>query len=114
MDPESIEDLFRDLGPVRIRRMFGGKGIYAGDRMFALEAGGEIYLKTDDANRAAFEAERCRPFVFEAKGKSTATSYWTMPAEGLDDPAAAAHWGRMAVEAAARAAAAKLPKRRKA
>ena len=38
MDAESIRDLFQELGPVRVRRMFGGQGIYAGERMFALEA----------------------------------------------------------------------------
>lgn len=114
MDAESIQDLFQELGPVRIRKMFGGQGIYAHERMFALELGGEIYLKVDEANRPAFEAAGSRPFIYEANGRSTAMSYWQMPGEGLDDPAAAAHWGRTAIDAAARAAAAKPAKRRKA
>ena len=28
MDNEAIHDMFESLGPVSIRRMFGGKGIY--------------------------------------------------------------------------------------
>ena len=58
MDPESIQDLFHELGPVRIRRMFGGQGIYAGERMFALEARGALYLKADDVNRPAARGRR--------------------------------------------------------
>ncbi len=112
MDAESIQDLFQDLGPVRIRRMFGGQGIYAGDRMFALEADGELYLKVDDTSRPAFEAAGSRPFVFEANGRATTMSYWLMPGEGLDDPAEAARWGRLAIEAASRAAAKPRARRR--
>ena len=59
MDPEAICDLFVALGPVRTRRMFGGHGIYAGDLMFALETGGELYLKADD--RAGFPSGRIPP-----------------------------------------------------
>jgi DNA transformation protein len=107
LDADSIRDLFQELGPVRIRRMFSGQGIYAGERMFALEAGGEIYLKADEANRDAFEAAGSRPFVYEAKGRTMTINYWLMPGEGLDDPSEAARWGRIAVEAAMRAAAVK-------
>jgi DNA transformation protein len=107
LDADSIRDDFQELGPVRIRRMFGGQGIYAGERMFALEAGGEVYLKVDNASRDAFEAAGSRPFVHEAKGKTMTINYWLMPGEGLDDPSEAARWGRLAVEAAARAASVK-------
>ncbi|HEU4518341.1 MAG TPA: TfoX/Sxy family protein, partial [Microvirga sp.] len=50
--------------------MFGGQGIYAGDLMFALEVGGEIFLKVDDGSRAAFEAAGSRPFVYGEEGRS--------------------------------------------
>lgn len=110
MDAESIQDLFQELGPVRIRRMFGGQGIYAGERMFALEAGGSIYLKADDVNRPLLRDAGSRPFVYGANGKTATMSYWSMPEDGLDDPSAAAHWGRLAVEAARRSAEAKVAK----
>jgi len=110
MDAESIQDLFQELGPVRIRRMFGGQGIYAGERMFALEAGGSIYLKTDDMNRPLLAEAGSRPFVYGAQGRTTTMSYWSMPEDGIDDPSAAARWGRLAVEAARRSAEARTPK----
>jgi DNA transformation protein and related proteins len=32
-----------------------------------------------------------------------AMSYWLLPGEAVDDPSAAARWGRLALEAASRA-----------
>jgi DNA transformation protein len=111
MDPESIQDLFQELGPVRVRRMFGGQGIYAGEQMFALEAGGSIYLKVDDVNRRLLQDSGSRPFVYGANGKSVTMSYWSMPEDGIDDPSVAAQWGRLALDAARRSAAGRLLRR---
>jgi len=47
------------------RPMFGGWGLFDDDRMFALLAGGTLYLKADDGNRADFEERglaRLRPW----------------------------------------------------
>ena len=112
MDEAAIQDLFGELGPVRCRRMFGGQGIYAGDVMFALEVGGEIFLKVDDGSRAAFEAAGSRPFVYGKEGRAVATSYWRLPDGALDDPSEAVRWARLALEAARSKA--KPPRRRSA
>ena len=114
MDSESIQDLFQDIGPVRVRRMFGGRGLYCGDRIFGIEAGDEIYLKTDETTRPAFEAAGSRPFTYRKDdGRSVATSYWLLPSEAADDPSAAAHWARMALDASRRAAASKPARKRR-
>ena len=110
MDPDSIQDLFQDLGPVRTRRMFGGQGIYSGELMFALELDGELFLKVDDTTLPAFRSAGSRPFVYERDGRTTQMSYWRLPDRALDDPDEAARWGRLALEAARRAATRK-PKR---
>ncbi|HEX2134393.1 MAG TPA: TfoX/Sxy family protein [Microvirga sp.] len=113
MDPESIQDLFQELGPVRVRRMFGGHGIYAGDQIFGIEIGGEIYLKADGATRPAFEAAGSRPFTYEkGEGRSVVMSYWLMPSEAADDPSEAARWARLALDAGRRAATAKTSRKR--
>jgi len=104
VDPESIRDLFASLGPVRIRRMFGGQGIYSGELMFALEIGGELFLKVDDNTMPAFRAAGSRPFVYKRDGRAAEMSYWLLPDGALDDPDEAARWGRLALEAATRAA----------
>jgi DNA transformation protein and related proteins len=100
--PEAIQDLFEELGPVRCRRMFGGFGIYSGERIFGLATGGEIFLKSDAVNRPAFEKAGSRPFTFEKDGRLISTSYWLLPGAALDDPSEAARWGRSAIEASAR------------
>jgi DNA transformation protein len=112
MDAEAIKDLFQDLGTVRIRRMFGGFGIYSGDLMFALASGGEIYLKVDDESRRAFEQAGSRAFVYEQDGRPVSLRYWLLPDSALDDPSEAAEWARLALAASRRAAAGRKPKRR--
>ena len=114
MDSEAIRDLFAALGPVRTRRMFGGQGIYAGELMFALEAGGELYLKADNRNLTAFQAAGSRPFTYEKDGRVAQMSYRRLPDEAIEDPEQAAHWGRSALDAASRAAARKaMPVKRR-
>jgi DNA transformation protein and related proteins len=113
VDAEAIQDLFQELGPVRVRRMFGGQGVYAGERMFALEAGGELYLKTDAESVPRFKEAGSRPFMYVKDGRATEMSYWSMPDSALDDPAEAARWGRLGIEAAVRVALAKPARKRK-
>jgi len=87
---------------VRMRRMFGGTGIYADDVMFALEAYGEIYLKADEISQPAFRDAGSRAFVYEKDGRRVEMSYWLLPEEAHDDADAAAAWARLALEAARR------------
>jgi DNA transformation protein and related proteins len=109
VDGPAIRDLFASLGPVRTRTMFGGQGIYCGERMFALEAAGEIFLKADAETIPAFRAAGSRPFTYRKNGAATTMSYWLLPETALDDPDEAGRWGRLALEAAGRS---KLPRRR--
>ena len=112
--PEHIThgiELLGSLGPVRVRRMFGGFGFYVDDIFMAIAIGEELYLKADDSTRARFEEADCRPFVYEAGSKAVTVSYWTVPAEALESPALMLPWARLAFEAGLRARAAKAPKR---
>jgi len=108
MDAEAIRDVFRGFGPIQIRRMFGGKGIYQGELMFALEAGGELYLKVDDESVKVLQELGSWPFSFETRdGRTTLTSYWLLPESALDDPDEARDFAIMALGAARRAKARK-------
>ena len=60
-----VTDLFATFGDVKIKLMFGGAGVYFKDQMFGLLADERIYLKANDETRPAFEAEKCKPFVFQ-------------------------------------------------
>ena len=107
-----VEELFADFGPVRIKRMFGGAGIYAGDQMFGLIDDETIYLKADEALKAELLAEGSVGWVYSrAPGKWEETSYWRLPEAALDDPEAAAAWARKALAVAEARAAGKRPKR---
>jgi DNA transformation protein len=104
-------ELLADLEPLAFRRMFGGWGIYRGGRMFALVAGDRLYLKADVESVGAFEQAGSEPFVFETKdGRRAVLSYRRLPEDAEDDPQAATGWARLAIEAAARAGAAKRPR----
>jgi len=101
MDPDHIAELFSAFGPVSVRRMFGGAGLYADGTMFALIADGVIYLKASPEGTAAFEHEGCAPFSYATKnGKRGVMSYWRMPDRLYDDPDELAQWARTALAAA--------------
>ena len=100
MAPDDIVELFSIFGPVTVRRMFSGAGIYADDTMFALVTGGVIYLKSGESNVAMFEAERLPPFTFMRQGKRMVTSYRRMPDRLYDDPDELAVWARAALAVA--------------
>ena len=102
MTETDIHDVFAAFGPVRLRRMFGGTGIYADDVMFGLEAYGEIYLKADAISQPTFEAAGSRPFVYEKDGRTATMSYWLLPSEAREEREAVAPWARLALEAAKR------------
>ena len=104
MSPDDIQELFCVFGPVSVRRMFGGAGIYADGAMFALVARGVIYLKADEVNTPAFERENLAPFTYQTKhGKHGVMSYRRMPDRLYDDPEELATWAREALAAAHRA-----------
>ena len=108
-------ELFEGLGEVRVRRMFGGAGVYAHDVMFALIDDDVIYLKVDEALKQELAGEGSRAWIYTAAkgpraGIPEQTSYWSLPEDALDDPEAACAWGRRALAAAV---ASRAPKPRK-
>jgi DNA transformation protein len=111
-----VQELFAPLGPIRVKRMFGGAGIYAGEVMFGLIADDFIHVKADAALAADLEAEGSGPFVFTLPrgpkaGKRIAMSYWRLPDSALDDADQACVWGRRALDVARAAAQPKKPKK---
>jgi DNA transformation protein and related proteins len=109
-----VLELFEGLGPVRIRRMFGGAGIYAGEVMFGLIDDETIYLKADDALKAELKAEGSVGWIYSrAPGKWEETSYWRLPEAALDDPDEAVGWARKSLAVAEAKAAEKKPRRKR-
>lgn len=97
-------ELLSGLGPVRVRPMFGGHGIYVDDLFLAIVVGETLYLKVDAETLARFEAAGCAPFVYTAKGRGRVSlNYRAAPAEAMESPGLMRPWARLAMEAALRA-----------
>ncbi|MBQ0961883.1 TfoX/Sxy family protein [Ideonella sp. 4Y11] len=108
-------ELLAPLGAVRTRRMFGGHGFYVDDLFIALEMREVLYLKVDASTQPRFEAAGSHRFEYTtAQGEHGSLSYWSAPEEAMDAPSQLQPWGRLALEAALRAQAAKAPKARRA
>jgi DNA transformation protein len=104
MDSNTIADIFAAFGSVRLKKMFGGHGIYADDLCFALEISGEIFLKADAETEGRFAAAGSRPFTYERAGKPASLGYWRLPDEAFDDDEELRRWSDLALAAARRAA----------
>jgi DNA transformation protein len=101
---EFLKDQLAGFGPVTVRRMFGGAGIYHAGVMFALVIDDALYLKADTATRQDFESEGLPPFTYTAKGgKNVALSYWQAPERCLDDPSEMTSWAMKAYSVALKA-----------
>lgn len=110
-----ILELLAGAGPIRIRRMFGGAGVFTGGLMFALLADGQIYLKADESLRADLTAEGCLPFLYFRAGDSKGVDlgYVALPSSAMDDADEAVAWARRAIGVAQAADAKKPPKQRR-
>ena len=86
---DHVLELMQPMGDVQARKMFGGFGIFSGDRMFGLVSrDGTLYLRTGDANRAAFVDEDLAQFMN--------MPYHEAPADALDDGEVMCAWAEPA------------------
>jgi DNA transformation protein len=102
-DLHRFDDLFSEFGPITLKRFFSGEGIYAGDIMIGAIFDDILYFTTDAATRAAFLAEKCKPFTFKKRstGETVETHWYAMPERLYDDPEELAKWARIALDVAA-------------
>ena len=111
---EALSELFGFLPEFRVKRMFGGAGVFSGELMFALAFEDDLYLRADDESRGELEAIGAEPFTYEARGEVMTLGYWRAPGEIWDDPEAARRWAARSLEAAARKRSTKRKTKRKA
>lgn len=106
---EYLQDLFAEVGPIRIKRMFGGAGIYLDDACFALVLRGEeILMRGDTDVGPKYEAEGSTQWIYENERRGpVAMPYWRLPDSAQDDPEEAATWARLSLEPARKSAAEK-------
>ncbi|WP_298982712.1 TfoX/Sxy family protein [uncultured Roseibium sp.] len=103
MQVDFYQDLFAPFGNITTRKMFGVDGIYCDGLFFAIVAEDELWLKTDDVTRAAFEAAGAEQYIYEMKKKSTPIPYYRAPEDIFDDEESLRFWTQQALDAALRA-----------
>jgi DNA transformation protein len=64
---EALSELFGFVPEFRVKRMFGGAGVFSGELMFALAFEDELYLRADEESRGELEAIGSQPFTYEAR-----------------------------------------------
>jgi DNA transformation protein len=86
-DTDFIIELFAGFGPVTVRRMFSGAGVFAEGLMIALVVDSVVYLKADDSFIPLFQREGATPFSYKTRdGARALTSYWRLPERLYDEP----------------------------
>lgn len=88
----AVRDSYRDyvvdqlsrVQSVTWKRMFGGIGLYCGERFFALIDNDTLYFKTGDGNRTDFE-QRNAPAFQPFGPDSKPMGYHQVPADILED-----------------------------
>ena len=91
-----VLDLLGQVRRVSARRMFGGIGYYADERIFAIADDDTLYFKVDNDSRAAFVAEGMQPF--QPMGPETKPmAYYAVPARLFDDADELKMWVERAV-----------------
>src|SRR5690349_21819448 len=108
---EHLRDLFKPLGPIVARKMFGGYGLYHDGLIFGIVIEGSVCLKVDEQTRDRFTAAGCAPFVYRGQQEPITMSYWSVPEEAMESPQDMLPWARLALGAALRKA--NSPKKRK-
>jgi len=100
-DPAWLHDLFEPFGPVRLKRMFSGYGVYDGDFCIALAINPGLCVRANEEFRPALEAAGAQPFTYAKQGKTIAVkAWWRLPDDIVDDPDAVSHWARISLQIA--------------
>ncbi len=95
---EWVAERLEPLGEVRVKRMFGGWGIYQRETFFAIVYDGRLFLKTNDDTQGRFESRGSTRF--RPSERQTMRRYWEVPADVLEDADALLEWAAEAARAA--------------
>jgi DNA transformation protein len=94
---EFVLDQLSALSDVRVKAMFGGHGVYAGERFFGILDEGRLYFKVDDATRGDYETRGMEAFTYEMKGRMMTMGYYEVPPDVLENPSELVLWARKAI-----------------
>lgn len=84
------------LPELRCRSMFGGYGLYAGERFFGIVHGERLYFHADDVSQGSYEAAGMGCFITPGK-QMALRKYLEVPPEVIERASELAKWARVAV-----------------
>ena len=88
---EDIQKRLSSLGDITVRKMFGGYGIFAESKMFALiDSKGYIFFKVDDTNLASYDQA--------GSEKHFRMPYYRVPEAVLGDDQLLEDWARTSIK----------------
>ena len=99
-----VQELLLALEPIgaRARAMFGGYGLYLGDKFFGLvSAEGRVFFRTDEVSRVEYVARGMPPFQPNNRpvGPKTVARNFQVPDEVLADQEMLVEWALRASKA---------------
>ena len=93
---EGLQDSLTPLGDIRLKKMFGGYGVFEEEAMFALvDSKGVIHFKVDETNLAQYQAANAE--------KHARMPYYQVPASVLEDEGALQEWAKLSIAIAKQA-----------
>ena len=99
MKTDSVKDFLldqlRELHGLECRAMFGGFGIYAGEKIFGIIFKGRLYFKTNDRTRATYVRRGMKSF--RPNNKQKLNAYFEVPADVIEDAAQLETWAQAAL-----------------
>ena len=100
---ESLRETLEFVPELRVKRMFGGAGVYSAELMFAIADDDVLYLKADAETAPEFAARELAAFLYrDRNGRQVQMSYHLAPEELWEDQDAARLWVERAIGAALR------------
>lgn len=79
----------QSVRPVRIKRMFGGLGIYLDEAFFGIADDDRLYFKVNEATAGKYEAKGMGPWITPQFQND---KYREVPAEVTADPSILGEW----------------------
>jgi DNA transformation protein len=93
---ERLEASLSKLGAIRVRKMFGGYGVFEEDTMFALiDKDGGVYFKADDTN--------LHKFTTAGSNKHSRMPYYKLPDAVLANEDDLLDWAQSSIAASKKA-----------
>lgn len=95
---EFVLDQLSALPELRARAMFGGHGLYAGERFFGIMFEGRLFFKTDASSQGDYTARGMGPFTYEMKGRMMSMAYHEVPPDVLENRHELVAWAGRAIQ----------------